>query len=103
MERLDSWLAWFKCHKAAMGAFFLSLATIVGGSGTIYGSDDLVHAAAVLALIGGSLSGGGMMKSDEFYREKAKVLNTKLDRRNPDSLIPVQDLRKLLAEEEKPR
>lgn len=93
---MEKAIAWFQSHKAVMGSFFLGLATVIGGAGTIYGNDDLVHAAAVAALVGGTLVGSGAAKSDEFYRDRLEVLKTKIDRRNTDSMIPVRDLRKLV-------
>lgn len=104
MGKADGFIAWFLSHKAALGAFLLSLATITGGTATIYKSDELVKAAAVMALAGGALSGGGLMKSDQFYRDRQEVLDTKVDRRAPAASIPQADLKKLEAKvEEKPK
>lgn len=104
MKQADDVIDWFKCHKAVFGSFFLGLATIVGGAGTIYKSDDLVHAAAVLALVGGTLVGSGAAKSDEFYRDRKEVLDTKVDRRAPrtGATIPPADLLKLEAKADPP-
>lgn len=99
MTRLDAWVAWFQSHKTAMGGFFGGLAVIVLGAGNIYDHDQLLHAGGLLALIGSTLMGSGLAKSDDFYRDKLKLVETKIDRRNPTSLIPVQDLKKLLADE----
>ena len=101
MSGFDSAVGWFKCHRAPVGAFLLGLAAIVAGAGTIYESDDLVKAAALLSLVGGTLTGAGMAKSDEFHREKLALLKTKIDRRSPDSLIPARDLQKLVANDPK--
>lgn len=96
MDKLKAAIIWFQSHKAAIGATLLTLATIVGGVAVEYKSDDLVHLAAVIAIVGGALSSGGLMKSDQFYRERLNVIKTQLDRRNGDSLIPVSDLKKLV-------
>ena len=97
-DKLKAAVIWVQSHKAPLGAFFLSLATIVGGAGVEYRNDDLIHVAGIIALLGTALSGGGMMKSDGFYKDRIEVLKTGLDRRNPDSIvpIPVRDLKKLL-------
>lgn len=105
MKKADSVIVWFQMHKAVLGSFFLGLATIVGGTGTIYRSDDVVHVSAVLALIGGTLVGAGAAKSDEFHRDRHEVIETKVDRRAPRSgaTIPPSDLKKLEAKvEDKP-
>lgn len=106
MQKLDGVFDWFKCHKAALGMTLASIAGIVAGAGTIYKNDELVHAAAVIGLIATALSGGGMMKSDDFYRDRKEVLETKVDRRAPrtGATIPPVDLKKLEAkvEDKKP-
>jgi hypothetical protein len=86
-------------HKAVLGSTFLGLAAIVGGAGTIYGRPDFLMHAAFLALVGTTLAGAGMAKSDQFYRDRSAVLETGVDRRAPRSgaTIPPTDLRKLEA------
>lgn len=93
---IDRFIAWFQSHKAVLGSFFLGLATVVGGIGVEYRSDDFIHAAAVITIVGAALTGAGAAKSDQFYRERLEVIKTQLDRRNGDSLIPVNDLKKLV-------
>lgn len=97
---IDKFVAWFQSHKTVLGAFFLGLATVVGGAGTIYHNDSLIHAAGLIALIGTTLAGAGAAKSDQFYREKTDVIKTGLDRRGGDAYIPVEDLRKLVGKDD---
>ena len=96
MNRLKLAVEWFKCHKTAIGMTLASVAGIMAGAGTVYGSDDLLHHAAVLGLIATALGGGGMMKSDEFYRARKEALDTGVDRRaTSGGTIPPVDLKKL--------
>lgn len=100
MDRVKAAIEWFKAHKAAIGAFFLTLATIVGGIAVEYRSDELVHFAAVLSIVGMALTGGGLMKSDEFYRDRNEAVTTQVDRRagsgTTSGLMPMPDLKKLV-------
>lgn len=96
MEKLTAAVEWFKAHKAAIGATLFAVATVVGGIAVEYKNDDLLHIAGVITILATTLSGGGLMKSDQFYRERLNVIKTQLDRRNGDSLIPVNDLKKLV-------
>jgi hypothetical protein len=109
--KLDGLFAWFKANKAAIGVFLITLAGVVAGTGTLYGSDALVKAAAVIGMVGTALAGGGVMKSDQFYRDRAEVLETRIDRRAPRSAravdvyvepqtIPQADLMKLATKVE---
>jgi hypothetical protein len=84
-------------HKAVLGSTFLGLAAIVGGAGTIYGRPDFLMHAAFLALVGTTLAGAGMAKSDQFYRDRSAVLETGVDRRAGRIAIPPTDLKKLEA------
>lgn len=101
MSRLDGVFAWFKSHRSVLGALFLGAATIAGGGGNIYDSEQLIQVAALLALIGTTLAGAGMAKSDEYHRDKQDLLKNKIDRRSTDSPIPARDLQKLVAKHPK--
>lgn len=98
---LDRFIAWFQSHKTVLGSFCLGVATILAGAASIYHQDALLHHAALIALIGTTLVGAGAAKSDAFYKSQAETIKTRLDRRNPDSLIPVKDLQKLLTEDDR--
>jgi hypothetical protein len=99
VKKVDDFIVWFTQHRTVFGGFFASVGAILVGAGTIYDSDAFAKAGALVVLISTHVSMSGMFKSDKFYTDKAKLVETKIDRRNPDSLIPVKDLKKLLADD----
>ncbi len=64
-----SWLDWFMSNKAPIGFIF----TVIG-TGLITSSNPRILAwGAGLMASGAALIGGGVMKSDHHYKEKAKI------------------------------
>lgn len=95
MDRLDGFLAWFQAHKAVLGGFCLGLSTVLIGAGQMYGWSWATTAGGLLTLIGTTLIGAGTAKSDQFYRDRAEVIETRKDRRQTSKPIPATDLEKL--------
>lgn len=102
-KRFDDAVAWFRAHKAVLGGFALGLSTVLIGAGQMYGWSWAMTAGGVLTLIGSAMVGAGAAKSDQFYRERQEVIETKVDRRASATVIPKADLVKLEAKvEDKP-
>ena len=103
MKNFDDAVAWFQSHKAVLGGFALGLSTVLIGAGQMYGWTWAMTAGGLLTLIGSAMVGAGAAKSDSFYRERAEVIETRVDRRAPALLIPKADLVKLEAKVEPPK
>lgn len=103
MNRIDVFIAWFSGHRTQFGGLCLSLGAILTLAAQYYPSIHLTASGAIIALVGSHLMTTGMFKSDDFHRDKLKVITTQVDRRNPaqENLIPLDDLEKLKAQDDK--
>lgn len=97
MKQVDSFLEWFKSHRTVFGSGCASLGAILIGAATLYDYDAIQKLGALVTLIGTHIGATGVAKSDEFYRDRKEVLETKVDRRAPraGATIPSHDLKKL--------
>jgi hypothetical protein len=95
----DAFVAWFALRRAMFGGFFLGLSAMLAGAGQLYDAPEVTKLGGLFFIVGSPLMAAGMSESDKAKREAKAVIETRIDRRNPESLIPIpaKDLRKLVA------
>jgi len=99
MAGFDAFVAWFALRRTLFGGFFLGLSAMLIGAGQLYDADAVTKLGGLFFIVGSPLTAAGMSESDKSKREAVAVIKTRIDRRNPESLvnIPAKDLQKLVA------
>lgn len=105
MASFDAFIAWFVLRRAKFGGAFLALSAMLIGAGQLYDADAVTKLGGLFFIIGSPLAAAGMSESDKSKRDAVAVIKTRIDRRNPESLVPVpkKDLEKLVAKVEAPK